>query len=260
MLFATALVAGAVVLLAGCGAAQPRSAGVIDTDWFSATPVAEILSAAAEASTQATSFHVEDQVRTPGGVLRSSLSVVVGGDCTGRLQLPAWGRPADLVVADGEGAFRGDRLFWFTFDAGTELDLTRRVDLVERYAERWTTTPGLAGLCEAKQIWRPVVKASRNDDAVKEGLGDVDGVPAGRVATMRGKARVQLWIALSEPHRVLQVSVVRRDDPVPLGADGDSITTFSGFDEPVGVDFPADDEIETFELPAAPEVDLVLEP
>ncbi|CAN5493770.1 hypothetical protein BH11ACT8_BH11ACT8_33510 [soil metagenome] len=237
---------GATVLgLAGCAPEPASSAGAIDTGWFTSTPGEEILSAAAETMQSATSFLLEQRARSEEGVLSKQLSVTDSGDCSGELQLPAWGEPAELVVRDGEGAFRGDRSFWSTFGD----DVGARAGLADAYGERWTTTPGLAALCDVEELLRPVVKASRAEAITKDGLGDVDGAPAGRVVTERGEAVVTLWVALAEPHQVLRIGVQHSSDGAPLEEPGDSVTTFADLDAPVEVDFPAPEDIETFALP-----------
>lgn len=246
----------AVVLplaLAGCGSERSSTDGAIDTDWFGSTSPQDILATATDAMGEPISVHLEQMARSKAGVVSKDLEVDADGDCTGQLQLPAWGEPADLVVRDGEGAFRGSRLFWFAFDLGEDsvagVDL--RVDLVNRYSDRWTTTPGLDTLCEIDDFLRPATKAARDEDLAKGGLSDVAGEPAGRVVSERGPTTVTTWVALAAPHRVLRIAITQGDGTGgPVEEQGDCVTTFSDFGAPVEVAFPAASDIETFELPA----------
>lgn len=116
--------------------------------------------------------------------------------------------------------------------------------LVETYADRWTTTPGLASLCVFTDFLGPVT-SMLEDDVVKAGLGDVGGVPAGRVVAEGTSMTVTVWVRVAEPHLVLRVGVERGE---PDGSTR-TMTTFSDVDSTVDVDFPAPEEIVAFEVP-----------
>ena len=243
---ATALVlAGS---LAGCGdGPTPGAAGDgIDTAWFGATSATDVLAAAAEASTSAESFRLDRVEVLAEGRATSSLALTAGGSCAGTLRLPTWGQAADVVVSDGMGVARGSRLFWFLYRGPDAPAPLRRIRFADRYGDRWARLGGLAARCKAAKVLRPVVKASRADDPVKDGLGDVDGVPAGRVVTLRGKATVTIWVALAPPHQALRVTEVRTAAPTSLTVPGDSDTRFSGYGDPVEVDVPAPADTESF--------------
>lgn len=246
----------ALVLVAGCSEHEPAAAGSIDTDWFGSTSAHDVLAAAAAATATPVSLRLQQQARARGGVVSKDLLVAAAGDCTGELQLPAWGEPAELVVRDGNGAFRGGGSFWLSIDLDLGADpavaLDRRDQLVDTYSDRWTSTPGLDTLCEVADFLRPVAKAAADNDLVKEGLADVEGEPAGRVVSDQGDTTVTTWVALAAPHRVLRIAI-SHGDPAdgPVVQDGDSLTTFSDFGAPVEVDFPAAAEIVAFVAPTA---------
>ena len=244
----------APLLVAGCGSDDASSGGAIDTTWFGATAPADVLAAATEAMAAPTSLRLQQQARSGDDVLTKRLLVSDEGDCTGRLQLPSWGQPADLVVLDGDGAFRGDRGFWLSIDLdlGDDPDAADalRTDLADSYGDRWATTADLDTLCALTDFLRPVTEAAGDDDLVKDGLGDVDGEPAGRVVGEVDGATVTTFVALSEPHRVLRVAVGHGDgSDGPVAEQGDSVTTFSDFGTTVTVDFPDDGDLVTFEPP-----------
>lgn len=247
---ALAAVALAGLLAASGCASDASSDGVIAANWYADTEPADVLATAAEAMAVPTSVRVQQQAQAPGGTIAKDLLVSDDGDCTGRLQLPAWNEPADLVVLDGDGAFRGTSTFWSTvdLDLGGRPEDAVRAELVDTYAETWTTTPGLDTLCALDDYLRPLGTAA-DGDLEKGGVDDVDGEPAGLVVSDDDGTTVTVWVALAEPHRVLRIVVTRGE-----GGTGDTETAFSDFGTAVEVDFPGSDDVVTFAPPAtAPE-------
>ena len=228
--------------------AQPA----LDLSWFDEVAALDAIDAGLIAMSEIGSVRLRQAAESGDGVVRKDLLVATGagigdavdGDCTGTLQLPSWGEPAELVVEDDLGAFRGTTDFWLTF--GDELTDVREA-LAEKYADEWTTTPGLASLCAFSDFLGPVSGVIDDDEAVKAGLGDVAGVPAGRVVSKTKKRTVTTWVQIAEPHLILRVGIEQRGKDVD-GSLG-TVTTFSDVDSAVEVDFPSPDEIIAFELP-----------
>lgn len=229
--------------------AQPA----LDLSWFDEVAALDAIDAGLIAMSEIGSVRLRQAAESGDGIVRKDLLVAIGdgigdavdGDCTGTLQLPSWGEPAELVVEDDLGAFRGTTDFWLTF--GDELTDVRE-SLAERYADEWTTTPGLASLCAFSDFLGPVSGVINDDEAYKAGLGDVAGVPAGRVVSKSKKMTVTTWVQIAEPHLILRVGIERRSKEVD-GSLG-TVTTFSDVDSAVEVDFPAPEEILAFELPS----------
>ncbi len=258
----------AVVLLASTSACLPdqldgrlervEAEPALDLSWFEEVSASEALDAGLVAMAQLRSVRLRQDVESPvdeSGVLNKDLVIATGsgigdavaGDCTGSLQLPSWGEPAELVVQDDLGAFRGDAAFWRSFGAdSSEVSAVSEV-LVEQYADTWTTAPGLATLCELPDFLAPVADALGDDEATKAGLGDVAGVPAGRVVSMSPSLTITTWVQVAEPHRILRVAL----DRLGTGSEDSvrTVTTFSDIDAVVDVDFPAPEDIVPFVLP-----------
>lgn len=226
----------------------------LDLSWFDETSALDVIDAGLVAMSGVVSVRLRQAAESGGGVVLKDLLLATGagigdavdGDCTGTLQLPSWGVPAELVVQDDLGAFRGTTDFWLTF--GDELPEVRE-SLAAQYADEWTTTPGLETLCAFTDFLGPVMSVVSDDDAVKAGLGDVAGVPAGRVVSKRKKMTVTTWVRIAEPHLILRIGIESRGKE--FEGSMSTVTTFSDVDSAVEVDFPAPDEILLFELPAA---------
>jgi hypothetical protein len=230
----------------------------LDLTWAEETSALDVLDAGLVAMAEVGSVRLRQEAENPGDgdpVVGKDLLLATGegigdavdGDCTGTLQLPSWSEPAELVVQDDLGAFRGGDDFWLGFGG---VDPAVREQLASTYADEWTTVPGLATLCELADFLAPVVAAARDDDAVKAGLGDVDGVPAVRVVSRSKPMTVITWVRVAEPHLLLRVDEERRGEDVD-GVDR-TVTTFSDVDAAVVVDFPAPEDVVAFELPSAP--------
>lgn len=232
------------------------AAPALDFSWFDDTAPLDVVDAGLVAMAELGSvrMHQDAENAGPGDPVVSKdlllatgagIGDAVAGDCTGTLQLPSWGEPAELVVQDDLGAFRGTTGFWASFE-GEELDDVRDL-LVEQYADRWATTPGLAALCDFTDFLGPAAGVLDDDAAAKAGLGDVAGVPAGRVVSKSKKLTVTTWVQIAEPHLILRIGVERRG-PAYDGSNS-TVTTFSDPDTAVDVDFPAQEDIVPFELP-----------
>lgn len=232
----------------------------IDLTWFEGASATEVVDAGLVALAQVGSVRLHQDAEVPVGadpVVSKDLLVATGdgigdavdGDCAGTLQLPGWSEPAELLVQDDLGVFRGTADFWAGFaDLAPEV----RDVLAEQYADTWTTVPGLATLCALDDFLSPVGALLGDDAATKAGLGDVGGVPAGRVVSAGDERTVTVWVRLAEPHLVLQVAIDRT-----AGDDGSTyrtVTTFTGVDEALAIDFPPPDDVRAFELPPEPAV------
>lgn len=235
---------------------------LVDLSWFEETSALDVIDAGLVAMSEIGSVRLRQDAENPGEgdpVVSKDLLIATGegigdavdGDCTGTLQLPSWSSPAELVVEDDLGAFRGDADFWAGFGNVPPEVLD---ELGEEYADEWTTTPGLGTLCSFTDFLAPVSNLVGDEDAVKDGLGDVAGVPAGRVVSEGRRMTVTTWVRIAEPHLILRIALEVR------GQDGDgtdrTVTTFSDVDSTVDVDFPEPDEIRPFVLPATPPADL----
>ncbi|WP_300406740.1 hypothetical protein [Nocardioides sp.] len=268
-----ALLAAAAIALSSCSLPDQidgqqevvDAAPAIDLSWFEGSDAADIVDAALLAMAEIGSVRLHQDARTaasgdqPAQVVSKDLLLAAGdgigdavdGDCTGVLQLPSWGEPADLVVQDDLGAFRGGEDFWLSIGA---VDPAVRDQLAATYADEWTTTPGLASLCAFTDFLSPVMSLVGDEDLAKAGLGDVAGVPAGRVQSVRKNSVITAWVQIAEPHLVLEISVERSGDGGDDGEDGDgatrTVTTFGDPDTAVDVDFPAPEDILAFEVPS----------
>ncbi|WP_323794273.1 hypothetical protein, partial [Nocardioides sp.] len=240
---------------------------IVDLSWWEETTAADAVDAALVAMAEIGSVRLTQDAESPlpgevadgdGSVrvVSKDLLIAAGdglgdaaaGDCTGTLQLPGWSAPAELVVQAGLGAFRGDADFWVGFGDNYPKVPDAGEQLAEQYADAWTTTPGLASLCELSDFLGPVSTMVGDDDVVKAGLGDVAGVTAGRLVATGKKRTVTPWVQVAEPHLVLRVAIEQRSS---VGESAErTVTTFSEFDSTVGVDFPRTGSILAFEAPS----------
>lgn len=236
----------------------------VDLSWAQEATALEVVDAALLAMAEVGSVRLRQDAEAPEGTAAAEAGVrvvskdlliatgdgigdAVAGDCTGTLQLPGWAGPAELVVQDDLGAFRGDADFWRGFggDLGDVPDV--REILADQYADAWTTTPGLAALCAFTEFLDPLARMVGDDDATKAGLGDVAGVPAVRVSATGKRTTTTAWVRVAEPHLVLRIALEQQGE----GSEQPSstVTTFSDVDTAVTVDFPAPDDIRAFEVP-----------
>lgn len=278
VLVAVSVGVAATVLTSGCLPDQldgsQEGAGsdpALALSWAEETTAAEILDAGLVAMSQIGSVRLRQDAWSAGAdggdaaerqVISKDLLIATGsgigdavdGDCIGTLQLPSWGEPAELVVRDDLGAFRGGASFWEGFGEGLdEVSDGIRDVLAEQYADTWTTTPGLASLCELADFLAPIAALVADGDAEAEatraGLGDVDGVPAARVVTPGASQTVTTWVQVAEPHLILRVDVERRVGDSTSSPTSRTVTTFSDTDTAVDVEFPALEDLAAFVLP-----------
>jgi hypothetical protein len=242
--------------------AQP----VLDLSWFEESSAAEVVDAGLVAMSEIGSVRLLQDADNPeaatdldaDAIVSKDLLIATGegigdavdGDCTGTLQLPGWSEPAELVVEDDLGAFLGSTAFWLDF-AG--LDPAVLDQLADQYADEWTTVPGLATLCSFTDFLEPLTDLVGDEDVVKAGLGDVAGVPAGRVVSRTKKRTVTAWVRVAEPHLLLRLAVERRgrDVDTPGGVQR-TVTTFTDTDSAVDVAFPPAEDVVAFVLPTPP--------
>lgn len=154
------------------------------------------------------------------------------GSCTGAVRIGTEGAAVDVVVVDGDGYLRGNKLHWLTVGEGMKREQIAKI------ADRWVAVPRsaeFAGFCDFDELL----------DTLREPAED--GIDPARVHRVvlpdyHGREAVQLecrcpdgsfaFVAeTGDEHRLLAV----------LGAEGNF--DFTEFGEPVEVKAPPADEV-----------------
>lgn len=176
------------------------------------------------------SVHLVADIDDEGRRTRLDLVVAEDGDCTGRVQLPGWPAPGDLVVADGTDYLRAPAEVWATAEDGGRL--------AQRYAGRWARGAGMAAYCSLEERMRPFERPIDEDLASKDGLGELDGARIVKVSTPTTGGRLRAWVTVDEPHLVPRLELT--------GGAATGTIDFSGFDEPVQAEAPPRQDVVPF--------------
>lgn len=176
------------------------------------------------------SVHMVADIDDEGRRTRLDLAVAESGDCTGRVQLPGWPQPGDLVVVDGEDYLRAPAEVWAVAEDGDGL--------VQKYAGRWARGAGLASYCSLEERMRAFERPIDEELASKDGLGEADGARIVKVSTPTTGGRLRAWVTVDEPHLVPRLELT--------GGAATGTLEFSGFDEPVEASAPPRKDVVPF--------------
>lgn len=166
------------------------------------------------------------------------ISLADDGSCTGTVE-PATGGGAQ-VVEDASGSYvRGDAAYW-KGQATTAADRTRVERALKVWDGRWVKSPRSGGYllpqCDFT-TFLPVVTSGDRTLARKGEEREVAGVDAVALTADQAGVTSTMWVATDAPHRVVRL------------AEGDTVYTFSHYDEPVPIQTP--DPAEVYDLAAA---------
>lgn len=219
-----ALLVALLPFVAGCG--DDAEPDVPDTEeaytQYHSAPA--IMADGFETTLALGAVHLHAEIRDESGTTLMDLSLRRDGDCLGRLRIPGWTEPADLVVADGRDYLRGSAEFWG--------------DKAEQYAGRWVSTGDLASYCDFESRLAPFKKKIDQQLTSKDGTAEVGGVEVVRVSTPTPTGRLRAWVEVAEPHHVLRLTLTGGRDTGELD--------LSAFDEDVEVAAPPADEVVEF--------------
>lgn len=166
--------------------------------------------------------HLVAEIDDRGQRTRMELSVEESGDCTGRIQLPGWPEPADLVVVDDVDYLRAPAAVWATAEDGDAL--------AARYGGRWVRGAGLTSYCSLDERLQPFERPIDEELSSKDGFGELDGVEIVKVSTPTTGGRLRALVTVEEPHVVPRLELT--------GGQATGRLEFSEFDEPVQAKAP----------------------
>jgi hypothetical protein len=218
------ILAGAVVLLAGCGGSG--------NDFASKSPQA-IASAASADMKNLKSLRLEGDLTSSGQKIGIDMQVTTSGDCQGSIVLD--GSTAQIASSGGKAWMKPDKSFW-------EKQAPAQATQIEAVVgDKWVLIPSSSGLDQACDLSKLLSKfgnpTSDPSDAPTSATADsVDGQDAVRLSGQGSDGNpVTAWVSTQDPHYILKLEMTSGSEPGTI--------TFTDFDQPVSVKTPAADDV-----------------
>ena len=211
------------VTLAGCGGSS-----------FADESAADIVKAASADMAELKSVTIAADITTDGQGITLDLALDTDGNCTGSVGVGEG--TAEVLSVDGESWFKADEAF-YREQTGEQAD-----QLIDIVGDNWVADPNgqFSSFCDLDELLKEIGDPENVEDAEKDGTEDVDGDEAVKIIGSEEGTETTAFVATDEPHYILKVAVT---------GDDEGEATFSGFDEDVDAEAPAEDEI--VELPGS---------
>ncbi len=216
------LVAGAVVLLAGCGG---RSAG--HGSDFSQESATDILKTAATDMQALKTVRMAGRIEASGQQIGFDLQLTTQGDCRGTFKVGDGS--AQIIASGGDSWMKPDHEFW-TMQAG------RQASQIEGLVgDKWVAIPAgssLSSVCDLDSFLNKIKNpgSDKASSATVVGTDKVAGHDAVQVRdTGKGDNKTDGWVSTDDPHYLLKLEVA---------GSGGGIVTFSDFDADVTIKAP----------------------
>ncbi len=216
------LVAGAAVLVAGCGG----GGGGSGSD-FSKESATDILKTSAADMQALKTVRMAGRIEASGEQIGFDLELTTQGDCRGTFKVGHGS--AQIIASGGDSWMKPDHAFW-SMQAGGEASKIERL-----VGDKWVAIPagsGLTSVCDLDNFLDKI-KDPGNDKqppATVVGTQNVAGQDAVRVRdTGKGDDTTDGWVAIDDPHYLLKLEVA--------GSGGGTVT-FSDFDSDVTIKAP----------------------
>jgi hypothetical protein len=221
--FALAALAGS---LTACGG-DKGSAGPTAEAGFVDKAVPDIETAVVDDMKALSALRVSGTVSQGGKDVTMDLALTKEGSCEGTMSF-ASGK-ADLRGVDGAAYLKGDADFW------TGMAGPQGTAIVSMLGDKWAKVPGneFASFCDLDEFLKEFTK----DNATGEKLGaskEVAGFPAVEITGDKDGNTTSVWVATSDPHYVLELTVSGKDQVH---------FTLSDFGKEFDIQAPADDEV-----------------
>lgn len=219
-LVSTAAGLGTLLLVAGCGGG------------FAEESADSITSAAAEDMKAVKTLRMAGELTSGEQTLQLDLGLDTDGNCGGTVTL-ADGDDASLEIlrVDGSTWMKPSEGFWQTY-AGPSAD-----QVVAAVGDKWVVLPeeqaaDFASQCDLDELTSELGA----DDAEVGETSEVDGQEVVLITSETDEGDpLEAAVATDEPHHVLQIKVTEGAEPGTL--------TLSEFDEELGLEAPADDDV-----------------
>jgi hypothetical protein len=217
------LVAAGIGLL-GCGEDTPAAPGIEESS------AQEILDKSRAAAKAASSFRMAGEIREQGTSTALDLQFQKDKGVTGTVTVQ--GMTFEVLVVDQTAYLKADRATWEKAGAGQGAQL-----LVGKYIKLSSDTSGFGDIMEVADPAKLLDQALTPDGTiVKTGVTEINGVPAVGLAEQDAKDGILYVATEGEPYPV------RVEDP-----SGEGNVDFSGWNEPVELTAPPDDQVISFE-------------
>jgi hypothetical protein len=220
-----AVVAGTALLATACGGGGGPS--------FADESGIDIMKAATTDMGAVTSMHFTGDVTSSGKKIHVDLRTSTAGQCQGSFTI---GKGTAQILASGGNAWmKPDHAFW-------EQQAPAQAAQVEQLVgDKWVSIPLSSGLSEVCDLDNLLTKLTPSSDKGAQdtkviGTTQVGGTDAVQVqgASEQGDT-VSAWVAITDPHYVLELEVVDGSSPGTL--------TFSEFDTPLDITTPAPGQV-----------------
>lgn len=228
----TKLVAGlavaVLVLATGC---QDGGDEAEEGDGFADLSGQEIADAAQEDMLGLDSMRYAGGLTSDGTDVTLDIQSDVDGNCTGTIDI--LGGTVDVLATDGQSWFRADAAFW---ESSVPDQAAQIIALV---GGKWVldSTSEFGQFCDLDEF-RDSLFDESNGEATYTNLGtdEIDGEPVVEVESEDDKGTSIGYVLVEGDHYLVKVQ--SDDDPENSGE-----VFFSGFDEEVAVEAPAEDDV-----------------
>jgi hypothetical protein len=220
-----AMLAGTALLATACGGGGSPS--------FADESGIDIMKAATTDMAAVTSMHFTGDVTSSGKKIHVDLRTSTAGQCQGSFTIGKG--TAQILASGGKAWMKPDHAFW-------EQQAPAQAAQVEQLVgDKWVSIPLSSGLSEVCDLDNLLTKLTPSSDKGAQdtkviGTTQVGGTDAVQVqgASEQGDT-VSAWVAITDPHYVLELEVVDGSSPGTL--------TFSEFDTPLDITTPAPGQV-----------------
>jgi hypothetical protein len=212
-------------LATGCGGDGDKS-----DDDFAKKPAADIAAASKADMKELDSVTYSGDITSGGDSITLDIQASSNGDCTGTLGLGDG--TAELLAKDGDLWFRPDEAFWRQ-QAPDQADA-----IIAAVGDKWVVDSNqeFAQFCDLDKFFDGIFAGPEDDSGYKTvGTDELDGKKVVKVENTTDGGTATGYVLVDEPHYLVKVERTEGDEPGKI--------EFSGFDEELEVEAPADDEV-----------------
>lgn len=208
-------------LATGCGSDDKGGGSGSD---FANMSAQDIVDAAEEATKGADSLTLSSEVTQDGVTSSVDLSADKDGNCTGTFT--QGDGTAEILGAGGTYWFRPDEAYWRA-NAPEQAD-----QIIALVGDKYVANSDLGSICDLDQAF--ATDDNHEGEPAKEGTEEVDGAQTVKVSQQDADGTTSVgYVLVDSPHYLVKIEETGTSE---------GTITIGGFDEPVDVTPPADDE------------------
>ena len=220
-----------LVLAAGCGGGDDDSAGDGGSGSDFADQAGDEIAAAAKADMKSLdSVKYAGEINSGGSSISLDVQVDADGDCTGTIGIGEG--TAEVLATDGGNWFRPDEAFWRQ-QAPDDADT-----IIAAVGDKWVidSDGNFSQFCDLEGFLDNIFKDEDDGGEYKTtGTDELDGQQVVKVEQSDDDGSSVGYVLIEGKHYVLKIERAEGEDPGKL--------EFSGFNDEVTVEAPADDEV-----------------